>query len=330
MTIIPFTLNTRRLELDQERKTLALSDGDACIELPRAEVAQMVSFLLAHPAFFEDRPASPPCPIPVVPSMASLLEDGIFTADTSTRLLMGVHVSTGEPYWSTWQDFRSGGAFGRGRSGATNTLAFLIAQALLGGVEVWVADPHFNKSTGLTALLRPLAHRVRLAGTTDDVEKMIHDWDEEMDRRKAESGPYKPLVVVFDEWNTLLEHFDREAEEAGEKGSFSMAVAASAIRCAREMCGYEMFVLLGVNSFADKEISGEALRCLLHTVLCHRMTSDHSRLVLSDKKWGRQTEGLRTGSFILRDNEMLYSLLTAPLVEVSDMRTIERLLREAE
>ena len=218
MAIIPFTLNARTLELDLKRKTLAIRDGDARIELPRAEAAQMLSFLLAHPAFFEDQTAqedAPLRPIPIVPSMASLLEDGLIS-DASHRLLMGVQASTGEPYWSTWQDFRSGVVGGCGRSGVTNTLAFLIAQAIVGNVEVWIVDPHFNRSSSLTAFLRPLAHRVRLAGTTDEIAHLFEDWSSEMERRKIEPGPFKPLLVVFESWSSILEQFGVEGEKIGD------------------------------------------------------------------------------------------------------------------
>ncbi len=39
---------------------LALRDGDVYVEIPRAEVAQMISFLLVHPEFFDDQPAQMP------------------------------------------------------------------------------------------------------------------------------------------------------------------------------------------------------------------------------------------------------------------------------
>jgi hypothetical protein len=51
------TPHSRSLRLDSEHKTLAIRHDDAYLEMPRAEVAQMMSFLMAHPTFFEDQPA---------------------------------------------------------------------------------------------------------------------------------------------------------------------------------------------------------------------------------------------------------------------------------
>jgi hypothetical protein len=56
----PLTPHSRSLKLDPERKTLAIRDGSVCLEIPRAEVAQMISFLLVHPEFFDDQPTQMP------------------------------------------------------------------------------------------------------------------------------------------------------------------------------------------------------------------------------------------------------------------------------
>lgn len=327
-----FTLHSHLLKLDQERKTLAIFEGEQHVELPRADVAQMMAFLMVHPEFFEDQAKPVHKPVAsLVPRFAALLECGIFAPDASNnRLLMGMQVSTGEPYWTTWQDFRSGAVGGRGRSGKTNTLLFLIMQAILSSMEVWIIDPHYNKAASLTTFLRPLAKYMRLAGTANEVELMIHDWDEEMDRRKAEPGPHRPMVVICDEWNILLNLFDLEAEEAGVQGSWSFALVTSAIKCLREMAGYEMHLLLGVNDWSDRAIGGAVLRCLIHRILCHRMSAEYSRHILESKQWASQTEGLRTGYGIFRDNEGSYTQLVVPCTSVEDAVALAHLLGNGE
>jgi len=316
------------LELDLERKQLVLRDGDQRIELPRTEVAQMMAFLLAHPTFFEDCSVKASgCPIPVVPRFADLLETGTLKPGMS-ELMLGVQAANCEPFVISWQDFRSGAVGGRGRSGKTNTLFFLTAQAILSGAEVWVADPHYNKVSSLTTFLRPLAQQVRLAGTLDEVAQMVEDIGSEIKRRKAEPGPSHPLVVIFDEWNGILEDFDVEEEQRVTGESYSKRVAATLLQVEREMGGYEMYSLLGVSDWSDKAIGGVSLRRLIHSVLCHRMTADYSKYILESKQWYSLTAGLRTGHLIYRDNEGVYIQLIVPFTSAEDAETIARLLAE--
>ncbi len=326
--MIKLSLHSRSLELDLERKLLVLRDGDQRIDLPRTEVAQMMTFLLAHPTFFEDCSVEASVrPITIVPRFADLLETGTLKPGMS-ELMLGIQAVSCEPLLISWQDFRSGGVGGRGRSGKTNTLFFLSVQAILSGAEVWVADPHYNKVSSLTALLRPLAQHVRLAGTLDETAQMIEDVSSEISRRKAKPGPSHPLVVIFDEWNGILEDFDGEEERRTNGESYSKRVAATLLQVEREMGGYEMYSLLGVSDWSDKAIGGASLRRLIHSVLCHRMTVDYSKYILESKQWCRQTAGLHTGHLIYKDNEGSYTQLIVPFISAEDAATIARLLAE--
>ncbi len=325
--MITLSLPLGSLALDLERKRLILRDGDQRIELSQTAVAQMMAFLVAHPAFFEDLPIeASKRPTPVVPRFMDLLEDGTLQPGLSTMML-GVYGESGEPCLLSWPDFRSGAVGGCGRSGKSNTLFFLALQAILSGADVWVADFHATKSTSLIAFLEPLASYVRLARNSDEIAQMIEDLSREMERRKAQAGPYRPLVIIFDEWNSLLENYNSEAKHMHARESYSAVAASTVLMLEREMGGYDMHSLLGVYDWSEKALGSASLRHLLHSVLCHRMPASSSKYVLPGKL-SSQTEVLRTGHLIYKNHEGTYHSLIVPFVSVEDAAIVAQLLAE--
>ncbi|MBA2680522.1 MAG: hypothetical protein H0U76_19270, partial [Ktedonobacteraceae bacterium] len=262
-----------------------------------------------------------------VPKLSELLATG-FLYPGMPQMLIGVRENITPRMGSLQEEVKCVGVGGRGRSGKTNTMFFYTIQYLFQGAEIWLADPHFNKASGLTTMLGPLRKYIRVAGTLDEIQQMFDDLQVEIEERKSRQGPYRPFVFIGDEWNGILEDFDVEAEQQGlkEKESFSRVAAALIVKIEREMAGYDMYCALGVHDWTDKAIGGTALRRLIHSVLCHRMTADYSKHILEDKAWNSQTQGLRTGHSIFRDNEGIYEKLIMPYCTREDAVTVTRML----
>ncbi|SRR5579884_35481 len=262
-----------------------------------------------------------------VPKLSELLATG-FLHPGMAQMLIGVRENITPRMGSLQEEVKCVGVGGRGRSGKTNTMFFYTVQYLFQGAEIWLADPHFNKASGLTNMLGPLRKYIRVAGTLDEIQQMFDDLQVEIEERKSRQGPYRPFVFIGDEWNGILEDFDIEAEQQGlkEKESYSRVAAALIVKIEREMAGYDMYCALGVHDWTDKALGGTALRRLIHSVLCHRMTADYSKHILEDKAWNSQTQGLRTGHAIFRDNEGIYEKLLMPYCTREDAITVARML----
>jgi hypothetical protein len=290
-----------------------------------------------------------------VPKVSELLAAGIL-APGMPQMLLGVREDI-TPRWGTLEeDAKTTGIGGRGRSGKTNTMFFFTLQYLFQFSEVWLADPHYNKPSGLTTMLGPLRKWVHIAGTLqrfaevltlkedrepqslrqigrsifprtaiEEMQQLFLDAQAEIDERKSQQGPFRPFILIADEWNGILEDFDIEAAAQDQKESFSKTAAAIVVKIEREMAGYNMYCLLGVHSWMDKELGGTALRRLIHSVICHRMPADYSRHILP-KKMADLTEGLRTGHGIFRDNEGYCEKLLMPYGNIQDAHTAAQML----
>jgi hypothetical protein len=262
-----------------------------------------------------------------VPKLSELLATG-FLHPGMPQMLIGVRDNITPRMGTLEEEVKCVGVGGRGRSGKTNTMFFYTVQYLFQGAEIWLADPHFNKASGLTNMLGPLRKYIRIAGTLDEIQQMFDDLQVVIDERKGIQGPQRPFVFIGDEWNGILEDFDIEAEQQGlkEKESYSRVAAALIVKIEREMAGYNMYCALGVHDWTDKALGGTALRRLIHSVICHRMTADYSKHILEDKAWNSQTQGLRTGHSIFRDNEGIYERLIMPYCQKEDALTVDRML----
>jgi hypothetical protein len=262
-----------------------------------------------------------------VPKLSELLATG-FLHPGMPQMLIGVRDNITPRMGTLEEEVKCVGVGGRGRSGKTNTMFFYTVQYLFQGAEIWLADPHFNKASGLTNMLGPLRKYIRVAGTLEEIQQMFDDLQVEIDERKGIQGPQRPFVFIGDEWNGILEDFDIEAEQQGlkEKESYSRVAAALIVKIEREMAGYNMYCALGVHDWTDKALGGTALRRLIHSVICHRMTADYSKHILEDKAWNSQTQGLRTGHGIFRDNEGIYERLIMPYCQKEDAVTVARML----
>src|SRR5579859_4749924 len=96
------------------------------------------------------------------------------------------------------------------------------------------------------------------------------------------------------------------------------------------MAGYNMYAVFGVHDWSGRAMGGTALRCLIHSVLCHRMPGSCSRLILEDKHWANQTEGLRTGHCVYKDHEGNYHRLIVPSVSNEDAAAVAQYLNASQ
>lgn len=145
-----------------------------------------------------------------IPPFDSLLGAGLIGPGPDGRaqpLILGYDES-GEPIEGDWKSLYSCGIGGLQGSGKTWTAAYLLSQSALAGARILCCDPHAGDDESLATRIAPLAPSFIADVATDDAAILdaLKLADMELQRRKNGSKDRWPLVVVVDEWTSLLRH----------------------------------------------------------------------------------------------------------------------------
>ena len=244
-----------------------------------------------------------------VPTVAQLLKDGTLGPNT---LLLGF-TKEGKAHYGSWDDIRTFAIAGKGRSGKTMTMFFLILQALLNDCIVWVADPH-TKTSSITNMLAPLSHLMRFAKTDREIADMTADFIDIMEMRiTGESQDHTPMLLVTDEFTRII---------TGNKQVYQAVVS-----CAQQYAGVGGYAMVAGHEWTGKEIVN--LRRALHAVFVHRLDEGYAKYLI-DSKHSKFTEKLRTGANFFKDTDGDYHELRTPLGTPGDAATIATMLLQIE
>lgn len=242
-----------------------------------------------------------------IPTVAELLKEGVLGTND---LLLGYTVS-GSPHWGSWSDVRTFAIAGKGRSGKTVTMFFLIIQVILNGGVVWVADPHYRKKSSITALLKPLESAVRFAGTSDEIGEMVNDYIDKMESRvSGNDRDETPVLLVIDEYTLLAEENER-AQDA-------------VVACAQQYAGYGGYAMIAGHEWTGNGKKLVKMRRALHAKFVHRLDEGYAKYLLNSSKHAKIAEKLRTGNNFFQDTEGEIHELRTPLGTVEDALTIAR------
>lgn len=249
----------------------------------------------------------------VVPTVAELLKENMLGTES---LLLGYDME-GKPYWGSWNDIRTLAVAGKGRSGKTVTMFFLILQAILNDCIVWVADPHAGKKSSITSLLQPLSQWVRFARTDNEIADMTASFIDVMEYRleelaKGQSPDMHPMLLVTDEFTRMIESNEQ--------------VYDAVVNCAQQYAGVNGYAMIAGHEWTGKEIV--KLRRALHAVFIHRLDEGYAKYLINNSKYARLAEKLHTGFSYLRDTEGDIHELKTPLGVVSDAETVARMLAQ--
>jgi hypothetical protein len=138
------------------------------------------------------------------PSFAELLGSG--RIGRGQPLCLGYDLAAGAPIWGSWRDLYSAGVGGSQGGGKTWTAASLIAQSMLNGARVILCDPHAGDEESLTTRLAPLlGHMLLRADDERQIEAAVRFAGDELARRREKrSADRAPILLVVDEWTSLL------------------------------------------------------------------------------------------------------------------------------
>lgn len=247
----------------------------------------------------------------VVPTVAELLKEGMLGTDA---LLLG-YAMDGKPQYGSWNDIRTFAIAGKGRSGKTVTMFFLILQAILNDCIVWVADPHAGKKSSITSLLQPLGQWVRFARTDNEIADMTADFIDVMELRvSGESQDQTPMLLVTDEFTRMVENSEQTYE--------------AVVACAQQYAGFNGFAMIAGHEWTGNGAKLVKLRRAIHAKFVHRLDEGYAKYLLNNGKYSKSAEKLHTGFCYFQDTEGDIHELKTPLGTVSDAETVARMLAQ--
>jgi Helicase HerA, central domain len=227
-----------RLEIVKADKTIALTQASAQ-RFPAG--LQSLSYhdaskQLPAPAPVADVPALPP-PAPDVPTFGQLLAAG--KIGPGQRLLLGIDAGSGQPLEGTWKSLYSTGIGGMTGSGKSWLGAFLIAQSVAAGARLIIVDPHHGDAESLGTRLAPLraAFMCDVASSPTQIESAIKLAADKLDRRSKGQASSWPLLLVVDEWTSLL------------RGDLGDVLTATALDFAEQGRKFGCFALLAAQGW---------------------------------------------------------------------------------
>ena len=268
----------------------------------------------------------------VVPTLAEMLTDNLLGAGTMYHgyqlLNKGKELA---PVIGVFDDVRTFAILGKGGSGKTVRLFYLLIQCILEGATIYLCDPHSNAKGSISKLLGPLMNWVTPAVTDShgDIEAqnmaLISQFTEEMNARlKDDSQEYPPCILAIDEFGTMMEH-----ELYGE------ACVDAVVGCAnkyRKVNGYAVVVLHEVVATGKgKKVQDliARLRRGLHAIFIMRVDKEYAKFFLRGKQLA-QVDKLKPGRCFFIDTEgTIHEDVYTPKSLASDAFAVARKLQNA-
>jgi len=219
---------------------------------------------IAPPAPVEELPPQLASPIP---SFAELLDQG--TIGPNRPLILGFDAATGQAIVGSWDSLYSCGIGALQGAGKSWLAAFLLCQSALQGGKLIVCDPHAGDDESLATRITALSSVFLCDVASDDREILaaLQLAKDKLDRRKAGHTARWPIIIVVDEWTSLL------------RGSAGAALPGLALDVAEQGRKYNINALLAAQGWTKARAGGDIRnRLTSHYVL--RQRSDEARYQL--------------------------------------------------
>jgi len=252
-----------------------------------------------------------------IPTLADLLALGEIYYGM-TDMILG-YLEAGQVNRGPWP--RTFAVAGKGRSGKTRRVVFMVIQALMGGAHITICDPHHTKHDSLTKELDPLALWIHFAGSDKEIISASEEFLDEMESRvrtNSEEMP-QPRLIIYDEWSRLMTRIEQEDTEK----LIEVVTATS-----QEYAGYGGYACVIGQSWIAEECGGTKIRRALHAVFVHRIDVDYAKFLIKPAKWYKQTEQLETGHCLYQDLDGKIQKLIMPYVEDGAAVKVAELLRQ--
>jgi hypothetical protein len=221
-------------------------DADKVIGLTLAQRSQglpsSITSLNYHDSHrIESAPAlalpEPSAEIPQLPTFAQLLDQG--QIGPGRPLILGYRADSGQAISGSWNDLYSAGVGGMTGSGKSWAIAFLAGQSAAAGARIILVDPHAGDPESLANRIAGLspAYMCDVASTPSDIENALKLAREKLDNRRAGRGGTWPLLLICDEWTSML------------RGKLGDLLTATALDYAEQGRKYGCFALLGAQAW---------------------------------------------------------------------------------
>jgi hypothetical protein len=172
---------------------------------------------------------------PSVPTFGELLDQG--KVGPGRPLLLGFR--DGQAIEGSWSDLYSTGVGGMTGSGKSWLVAFLAGQSAAAGARLILIDPHAGDPQSLATRLAPLAasYMCDVASTQAEITSALKLASDKLEGRKAGKGGVWPLLLIVDEWTSLL------------RGKLAELLTATALDYAEQGRKYGCFALLAAQAW---------------------------------------------------------------------------------
>lgn len=225
--------------------SVELLKADRIVALTAAQQQRFPSGL--HSLSFHDSSKQLPAPIVeppllaapdlAIPTFAQLLDAG--KIGTGRPMLLGFRADSGQPIEGSWLDLYSVGVGGMTGSGKTWLSAFLVAQSVAAGARLIVVDPHAGDKESLATRLSGLSSAYVCTVSSDGaaIPSALHLAHAKLTQRIAGKGGNWPLLLIVDEWTSLL------------RGKLGELLTATALDIAEQGRKYGVFCLLAAQAW---------------------------------------------------------------------------------
>jgi hypothetical protein len=251
-----------------------------------------------------------------VPSFAELLSAG--RIGRGQPLMLGYDLAEGAPIWGTWRDLYSAGVGGSQGGGKSWTAASLIAQSMLNGAQVILCDPHAGDDESLTTRLELLLPYMLMHADDDQqIEAAAHFAGDELARRREKkSSDRSPILLVIDEWTSLL------------RRGLSDKLPPILSDLTQEGRKYGVNALLLAQRWSVGAAGGGDVRNCLTAHYVHRTRADEARMQtgLRGSALPDDTMTLQPGQSYLVDTKGSVRKVATPTMQASDLGHVAGLL----
>lgn len=239
-------------------------EADRVIELTRAQQALPSALTNLSYSFHDSRkalpaevaePASAPQLAAPIPTFAQLLDGG--QVGPGRPLLLGYDADTGQPLTGSWQSLYSCGVGGMTGSGKSWAVTFLAAQSAAMGARIILVDPHAGDDESLSNRLAGLSRSFMcdVASTPQAIDSALKLAAGKLENRKAGKGGTWPILLICDEWTSLL------------RGKLGELLTATALDVAEQGRKYGVFAILAAQAWQVDAAGAVRDRLASHYVL---------------------------------------------------------------
>lgn len=190
----------------------------------------------ALPLLSAEPATAPELPPPTVPTFAALLDAG--KIGPGQPLCLGYDES-GQALAGSWNDLYSCGVGGMTGSGKSWAVAFLAGQSAAAGARIILIDPHAGDPESLANRLAGLSasFMCNVASVPSEIESALKLAHAKLDNRRSGRGGTWPLLLICDEWTSLL------------RGHLGDLLTATALDIAEQGRKFGVFALLAAQAW---------------------------------------------------------------------------------